>query len=83
MNDRTSNNAWKWSLIGLFGVAALALAAGGYWLYPTLSEVAKSLELAAKAQDLGGAAAALAEVKEVCAAVQTGWTGDTAEAGRS
>ena len=33
MNDRTRNCVWKWSLIGLFGVAALALPAGGYWLY--------------------------------------------------
>ena len=33
MNDKTRNRVWKWSLIGLFGVAALALAAGGYWLY--------------------------------------------------
>ena len=33
MNERTRNRVWKWSLIGLFGVAALAMAAGGYWLY--------------------------------------------------
>ena len=33
MNDKTRNRVWKWSLIGLFGVAALAMAAGGYWLY--------------------------------------------------
>ena len=46
--------------------------AGGSYGYPTLSEVAKSLELAAKAQDMGGAAAALAGVKEVCAAIQSG-----------
>ena len=57
--------------------------AGGSYGYPTLSEVAKSLELAAKARDMGKAAAALAGVREVCAAIQTGWTGDTAEAGRS
>jgi CheY-like chemotaxis protein/HPt (histidine-containing phosphotransfer) domain-containing protein len=57
--------------------------AGGSYGYPTLSEVARSLELAAKGQDVGGAAAALAQVKEVCAAIQAGWTGYTAEAGRS
>ena len=56
--------------------------AGGSYGYPTLSEVAGSLELAAKAQDMDGSAAALAEVKEVCAAIQTGWTGDLPEAGR-
>jgi len=33
MNEKTRDRVWKWSLIGLFGVAALALAAGGYWLY--------------------------------------------------
>ena len=33
MNDRTGNRVWKWSLIGLFGVVALALPASGYWLY--------------------------------------------------
>ncbi len=54
--------------------------AGGSYGYPTLSEVARSLELAAKARDAGGAAAALAGVKEVCAAIQLGWTGDKAEA---
>ncbi len=32
MNYKTRNRVWKWSLIGLFGVAALALPAGGYWL---------------------------------------------------
>ena len=48
--------------------------AGGSYGYPTLSEAARSLELAAKARDVGGAAAALATVKEVCAAIQTGWT---------
>ena len=56
--------------------------AGGSYGYPTLSEVAKSLELAAKARDMGGAAAALAGVKEVCAAIQTGWTGHTQETGQ-
>ena len=45
--------------------------------------MAKSLEVAAKAQDVGGATAALMEVKEVCAAIQTGWTGHTAEVGQS
>jgi CheY-like chemotaxis protein/HPt (histidine-containing phosphotransfer) domain-containing protein len=57
--------------------------AGGSYGYPTLSEVAKSLELAAKAQDVRGAAAALADVKEVCLAIQRGWTGDTPEPSRS
>ena len=33
MNEKTRNRVWKWSLIGLFGMAALALPAGGYWLY--------------------------------------------------
>jgi PAS domain S-box-containing protein len=56
--------------------------AGGSYGYPTLSEVAKSLELAAKAQDVDGATATLAEVKEVCAAIQTGWTGHPAEIGK-
>ena len=56
--------------------------AGGSYGYRTLSEVAKSLELAAKAQDVGGAVAALAEVKEVCAAIQTGWTSHTRETGQ-
>ena len=56
--------------------------AGGSYGYPTLSEVAKSLELAAKAQDMGGATAALAEVKEVCAAIQTGWTSHIRETGQ-
>ncbi len=57
--------------------------AGGSYGYPTLTEVAKSLELAAKAKDAGGAAAALAGVREVCTAIQTGWTVHTAEAGQS
>jgi CheY-like chemotaxis protein/HPt (histidine-containing phosphotransfer) domain-containing protein len=57
--------------------------AGGGYGYPTLSEAAKSLEAAAKTHDMGGATAALAEVKEVCAAIQAGWTIHTAEAGRS
>jgi HPt (histidine-containing phosphotransfer) domain-containing protein len=56
--------------------------AGGSYGYPTLSEAARSLELAAKAQDLGGAAAALVSIKEVCAAIQVGRTGDTAETGQ-
>ena len=54
---------------------------GGSYGYPTLSEAARSLELAAKARDAGGAAAALAGVKEVCAAIQTGWTARTADPG--
>ena len=32
MNEKTHNRVWKWSLIGLFGMAALAMAASGYWL---------------------------------------------------
>jgi signal transduction histidine kinase/CheY-like chemotaxis protein len=55
---------------------------GGSYGYPTLSEVTKSLELAARARDMDQAAAALAEVKEVCAAIQAGWTADTAQPGR-
>jgi signal transduction histidine kinase/ActR/RegA family two-component response regulator len=33
MNDRTGKRVCKCCLIGLFGAAALAMAAGGYWLY--------------------------------------------------
>ncbi len=47
--------------------------AGGSYGYPTLSEAAMLLEVAAKAQDPIAATAALAEVKAVCAAIQTGW----------
>jgi CheY-like chemotaxis protein/HPt (histidine-containing phosphotransfer) domain-containing protein len=57
--------------------------AGGSYGYPTLSAVAKSLEAAAKAHDVGGTAAALAGIQEVCAAIQAGRTGDTAKAGQS
>ena len=32
MNEKTRNRVWKWSLIDLFGVAALTVAAGGCWL---------------------------------------------------
>ena len=56
--------------------------AGGSYGYPTLSEVARSLEVAAKARDTGGAVAVLAGVKEVCAAIQTGWTSHTRETGQ-
>jgi signal transduction histidine kinase/DNA-binding NarL/FixJ family response regulator len=56
--------------------------AGGSYGYPTLSEVARSLELAARGRDAGGAAAALAGVKEVCTAIRTGWTGRTPQAGQ-
>jgi len=56
--------------------------AGGSYGYPTLSEAARSLEAAAKARDLGGATATLAGVKEVCAAIQTGWTTRTRETGQ-
>ena len=57
--------------------------AGGSYGYPTLSEAAKSLELAAKGRDLDGATEALAGIKAVCTAIQTGWTGHTRQAGRS
>ncbi|MGA2616098.1 MAG: PAS domain S-box protein [Thermoguttaceae bacterium] len=57
--------------------------AGGSYGYPTLSEVAMLLEVAAKAQDLGRATAALLEVKEVCAAIQTGWASHTRQSGQS
>ncbi len=55
---------------------------GGSYGYPTLSEVAKAMELAAKARDVGGAAGALAGVKEVCTAIEVGWTSRTAETGK-
>ena len=42
MNEKTRNRVWKWSLIGLFGVAALALAAGGYWLYRHQTQAIRS-----------------------------------------
>ena len=32
MNEKTRNRIWKWSLFGLFGLAALAMAASGCWL---------------------------------------------------
>ena len=32
MTEKTHDRVWKWSLIGLFGMAALAMAASGYWL---------------------------------------------------
>jgi len=50
--------------------------------YPTLSQMARSLELAAKAEDTDGAAGALAAVKEVCAPVKAGWTSQTPEIGQ-
>jgi HPt (histidine-containing phosphotransfer) domain-containing protein len=53
--------------------------AGGSYGYPTLSEAARLLEVAAKAREIGGTAAALVEVKEVCAAIRAGWTGHTHE----
>jgi HPt (histidine-containing phosphotransfer) domain-containing protein len=53
--------------------------AGGSYGYPTLSEATRSLELAAKAQDLGGATAALVGVQAVSAAIQAGWTSHIAE----
>ena len=51
--------------------------AGGSYGYPDAQRGGQSLEVAAKAQDVGGATAALAVVKEVCAAIQTGWTSHT------
>ena len=33
MNGKTRNHVWEWPLIGLCGVAVLAMAAGGCWLY--------------------------------------------------
>jgi CheY-like chemotaxis protein/HPt (histidine-containing phosphotransfer) domain-containing protein len=57
--------------------------AGGSYGYPTLSEAAKSLEVAAKARDADGATAALTEVKQICAAIQAGWAGHIMEPGRS
>ncbi|MHB9068310.1 MAG: Hpt domain-containing protein, partial [Pirellulaceae bacterium] len=57
--------------------------AGGSYGYPTLSEMANSLELAAKAQDVGGATTSLAAIKEICAAIQRGWTNHTLETARS
>jgi signal transduction histidine kinase/ABC-type nitrate/sulfonate/bicarbonate transport system substrate-binding protein/CheY-like chemotaxis protein/HPt (histidine-containing phosphotransfer) domain-containing protein len=52
---------------------------GGSYGYPTLTEAAKSLEAAAKARDPGEATAALAGVKQICTAIQTGWTSHTRE----
>ncbi|MHB0956302.1 MAG: PAS domain S-box protein [Pirellulaceae bacterium] len=57
--------------------------AGGSYGYPTLSEMANSLELAAKAQNVGGATTALAAIKEICAAIQRGWTNHALETARS
>jgi PAS domain S-box-containing protein len=57
--------------------------AGGSYGFPTLSAVTNSLELAAKAHDIGDAAEALAEVKKVCVAIQAGWAGQTQETGQS
>ena len=56
--------------------------AGGNYGYPTLSKVAKSLELAAKARDMDGAAASLAGAKEVCTGIQTGWADHTPKNGQ-
>jgi hypothetical protein len=60
MKLRDSGRNWPWSPAPSARESLLG--------YPTLGEVARSLELAAKAQDAGGAAAALAGIKEVCAA---------------
>jgi CheY-like chemotaxis protein/HPt (histidine-containing phosphotransfer) domain-containing protein len=57
--------------------------AGGSYGYPTLSDSASSLELAAKARDPDAATAALAGVKEVCSAIQAGWRRPTAQTGQS
>jgi signal transduction histidine kinase/CheY-like chemotaxis protein/HPt (histidine-containing phosphotransfer) domain-containing protein len=52
---------------------------GGSYGYPALTEAAKSLEAAAKARDVGEATAALAGVKQICTAIQTGWISHTRE----
>lgn len=57
--------------------------AGGSYGYPTLSEMAKSLELAARAGDRDEATTSLASIREVCAAIQIGWTGHHAETAQS
>ena len=46
MNEKTRNRIWKWSLIGLFGATALALPAGGYWLYRHEGQAMRSHESA-------------------------------------
>jgi len=61
-------------------VAHRLKGAGGGYGYPALSEAAKSLELALKAQDMGGATTALANVKGVCTAIQAGWSDRKGEA---
>ncbi|MBM4091545.1 MAG: response regulator, partial [Planctomycetes bacterium] len=57
--------------------------AGGGYGYPTLSEAAKSLELAARDRDVDGATVALAGIKDVCAAIQRGWECHTPQAAPS
>jgi HPt (histidine-containing phosphotransfer) domain-containing protein len=61
------------SLEDLQRLAHQLKGAGGSYGYPVLSKVAKSLELAAKAQDRGGAMVAVAEVQQVCAAIRSVW----------
>ena len=42
MNDTTRNRAWKWSVMTLFGLAALMLPAGGYCLYRHATQTIRS-----------------------------------------
>ena len=42
MNDKTRNGVWKWSLIGLFVAAALAMAASGHWLHRHQTQAIRS-----------------------------------------
>ena len=42
MKDKTRNRLWKWSLIGLFGMATVMMAAGGHWLYRHQTQAIRS-----------------------------------------
>ena len=42
MNDKKRNGVWKWSLIGLFVAAALAMAASGHWLHRRQTQAIRS-----------------------------------------
>jgi HPt (histidine-containing phosphotransfer) domain-containing protein len=81
--DALCETAEEGRLEGVQRLAHRLKGAGGSYGYPTLSEAAKSLEVAAQTLDIGAATAALAAVKDVCAAIRTGWTARTAEAGQS